>query len=101
MLQTVTEDERQKSIRRKGAEFLNTLTEVTGGRAFYPDPGKDLITSAELLAGYLRSQYVIGYSLPLEAKKGSMRKVRVKLVNAPGREKYSVTSPTRHAQPSK
>lgn len=101
MQQTVTEDERLKSIRRKAIEFLRTLTEETGGRAFYPDPGKDLVTTAELMAGYLRSQYVIGYSLPLGAKKDSMRKVRVKLVNAPGREKYSVTSPMRDAQPSK
>ncbi|HEX5735736.1 MAG TPA: VWA domain-containing protein [Blastocatellia bacterium] len=101
MLQTVTEDERQKDIRRKGTEFMKSLTEATGGRTFYPDPGKDLKTSAELIAGYLRSQYVIGYSLPPGAKKDSAGKVRVKLVNAPGREKYSVTSPTRYAQPGK
>jgi VWFA-related protein len=101
MHQTVTEDEHLRSIRRKAIEFLKTLTEETGGRAFYPDPGKDLMTSAELLASYLRSQYIIGYSLPIEAKVGSMRKVRVKVVNAPGRAKYSVTSPARHAQPSK
>ena len=82
-------------------EFLKALTEETGGRAFYFDPRKDLKNSAELIAGYLRSSYVVGYSLPLEAKDDSARKVRVRLVNAHGREKYSVTSPTRYARTSK
>lgn len=87
----------QKDSRRQAAEFLKTLTEETGGRSLYLETKEEMKASAELIASYLRSQYVIGYSPVQDAKKDSMRKVRVKISDGPNRDKYSVTFHTRYS----
>lgn len=81
----------------KMAKFLKTLTEESGGRSLYPRTRADITASVELIVSYLRSQYVIGYSPKQGAKNNSLRKVRVKIIDGPNRDKYSVTCRQRYS----
>jgi VWFA-related protein len=89
----------QRDVLRRAAEFLKTITEETGGRSLYPETEKEMKASAELIASYLRSQYVIGYDPGQAAKKDALRKVRV-IIDGLNRDKYSITSRKRYSQSS-
>jgi Ca-activated chloride channel homolog len=86
-----------KDTRKQAVKFLKTLTEETGGRSLYLETREKMKASAELIASYLRSQYVIGYSPSQDAKNNSLRKVRVKIIDGPNRDKYSITCRLRYS----
>jgi Ca-activated chloride channel homolog len=60
---------------------LRTVSERTGGRAFFPTSEKALQAAFSEIEQELRAQYVVTYS-PTNAKRdGSYRKLRIELVN--------------------
>ncbi|HTH52236.1 MAG TPA: VWA domain-containing protein [Pyrinomonadaceae bacterium] len=63
----------------QGQAFLDELTSVTGGKAFYPQSDVEMDEIFERIALELRHQYTIGYT-PKEFKTdGKWRKVKVKV----------------------
>jgi Ca-activated chloride channel family protein len=67
---------------RTGRALIEELTELTGGRAFFPDSVYELEDICTKIAVELKNQYVIGYKSTNEAKDGKWRKLRLK-VNPP------------------
>lgn len=67
---------------RSGRAMIEELTDLTGGRAFFPSSVYDLEDICTKIAIELKNQYVIGYHSTNEAKDGKWRKLRVK-VNPP------------------
>jgi VWFA-related protein len=72
--------------KREAAEArrqLNSLTEATGGEAFYPYKLSDVELIAHHVAGDIRSQYTIAYQPSNQALDGTFRQIKV-AVKAPG-----------------
>jgi VWFA-related protein len=78
------------SPRDKAVALLKELAQETGGLVLFTDKNSDLSDAATKVAGYLHTRYVIGYNPAGQPRKDSYRKVRVKLVEAPGRTKLKV-----------
>src|SRR5262245_33575687 len=65
-----------------GRAMVEELSDLTGGRAFFPDSVYELEDICTKIAIELKNQYVIGYHSTNEAKDGKWRKLRMK-VNPP------------------
>ena len=81
----------QKSPREKAQKLLNTITEETGGRVFYPKTPSELLKATAEVILDLRSQFRVTYQSPPNGKKG-FRKVDVKLIS-PNGERREATAP--------
>lgn len=69
---------------------LESLAEMTGGAAFFPNSDESLEQAVSQIALELRRQYSLGYVSTLPPQDGSWRKIKVQLrANRPG-EKISV-----------
>lgn len=74
----------------QGQAFLDSLTGVTGGKAFYPNSDVEMDEIFERIALELRHQYSVGYT-PRDFKPdGKWRKVRVKVKPPRGLPRLSV-----------
>jgi Ca-activated chloride channel family protein len=80
----------RQGSRERAVKLLEELAKETGGHAFFSRSSSDLETIATEIARSLHTQYVIGYTPPAGASKDSYRKVSVRLVDAPGRDKLKV-----------
>jgi Ca-activated chloride channel family protein len=67
---------------RTGRALIEELSEMTGGRAFFPDSVYELEDICQKIGVELKNQYVIGYDSTNETSDGKWRKLRVK-VNPP------------------
>lgn len=67
---------------RTGRAMIEELSELTGGRSFFPDSVYELEDICAKIAVELKNQYVVGYHSTNEAKDGKWRKLRMK-VNPP------------------
>ncbi|WP_180538969.1 VWA domain-containing protein [Nevskia soli] len=76
----LSEDEKREAKRAKRA--LVTLTEATGGMAFFPKEVSDVEQIAHEVAKDIRNQYTLGYTPP--GSDGAYHTVKV-TVNAPGK----------------
>jgi Ca-activated chloride channel family protein len=65
-----------------GRAMIEELSDLTGGRAFFPDSVYELEDICTKIAVELKNQYVIGYHSTNAAKDGKWRKLRLK-VNPP------------------
>jgi Ca-activated chloride channel family protein len=63
----------------QGQAFLDELSGVTGGRAFYPQTNVELDEIFERIALELRHQYSVGYTPKDFSPNGKWRKVKVKV----------------------
>ena len=72
----------QLAMGRTGRALIEELSEVTGGRSFFPNSVYELEDITTKIAVELKNQYVIGYLSTNEGKDGKWRKVQVK-VNPP------------------
>lgn len=72
----------QLAMGRTGRALIEELSEVTGGRSFFPNSVYELKDITTKIAVELKNQYVLGYFSSNESKEGKWRKVQVK-VNAP------------------
>jgi Ca-activated chloride channel family protein len=69
-----------------GRDALAQLTDITGGRAFFPGSAFEMSDICKKIAAELKNQYVIGYGSTNTAKDGAWRKVRVKVGTPKGRD---------------
>jgi Ca-activated chloride channel homolog len=65
-----------------GRAMIEELTDLTGGRSFFPDSVYELEDICTKIAVELKNQYIIGYHSTNAAKDGKWRKLRMK-VNPP------------------
>jgi Ca-activated chloride channel family protein len=68
-----------KSPREKATAFLNSLTQETGGRSFFPKNVKEMQEAVEEIARDMRAQYAISYQTSNTNRDGKFRTIRVKL----------------------
>ena len=69
-----------------GRDALAQLTDVTGGRAFFPNSAYEMADICKKIAAELKNQYVIGYRSTNTAKDGAWRKIRVKVATPKGKD---------------
>ncbi|HEX8352661.1 MAG TPA: VWA domain-containing protein, partial [Pyrinomonadaceae bacterium] len=62
-------------------DFLQTLSDQTGGRAFFPKKPADLASAFAQIEQELRSQYLITYAPTNRARDGSFRKLRIEITD--------------------
>jgi Ca-activated chloride channel family protein len=62
-----------------GRAMIEELSDLTGGRAFFPDNVYELEDICTKIAVELKNQYVIGYHSTNAAKDGKWRKIRMKI----------------------
>jgi Ca-activated chloride channel homolog len=82
-------EERQKRARRA----LSTLSERTGGVAFFPKDISEVDSISQQVAHDIRNQYIIGYKPATQKAEGGYRTVRVE-ARAPGHGKLMVRTRT-------
>jgi VWFA-related protein len=78
----LSEEDRRDATRAK--RELTSLTEATGGEAFYPKELAEVERIAQEVARDIRNQYTITYSPSNVALDGSFREIKI-TSNAPGR----------------
>jgi Ca-activated chloride channel family protein len=64
---------------RIGRGLIEELSELTGGRSFFPDSVYELEDICTKIAIELKNQYVIGYNSTNQAKDGKWRKLSMKI----------------------
>ncbi len=62
-------------------DFLQSLSDQTGGRAFFPKKPADLAAAFAQIEQELRSQYLITYTPTNRARDGSFRKLQIEITN--------------------
>jgi Ca-activated chloride channel family protein len=80
----VDEHASQLTNGRTGRRLMEELTEVTGGRAYFPESLDELEDICARIALELKSQYVLGYRSTNDAKDGRWRKLRVRIESPKG-----------------
>ena len=80
----------QLAMGRTGRALIEELSEVTGGRSFFPNSVYELEDITTKIAVELKNQYVIGYLSTNERKDGKWRKVQVKVTPPRGLPRLSV-----------
>lgn len=81
------------SPREVAERFLRSVAEETGGRLFLPKNVNELSKAVDEIVHDLNGQFVIGYQSTNGSGKTGFRKVDVKAVEVPGREKLHVITP--------
>jgi Ca-activated chloride channel family protein len=85
---------------RSGRSVLEEMTEVTGGKAYFPNSVYELEDICTKIAVELKNQYMLGYASSNPSRDGRWRKIKVKL-NAPrGLPALSVRSKTGYFGPT-
>ena len=84
---------------RSGRAVLEEMTEITGGKAYFPNSVYELEDICVKIALELKNQYVLGYSSTNPAKDGRWRKIKVKLNPPKGLPALSVRSKTGYYAP--
>ena len=82
-----------------GRAMVEELSDLTGGRAFFPDSVYDLEDICTKIAVELKNQYVIGYSSTNAAKDGKWRKLRLKINPPKGLPHLNVRSKSGYYAP--
>jgi Ca-activated chloride channel family protein len=77
---------------RTGRALIEELSDLTGGRSFFPDSVYELEDICTKIAIELKNQYVIGYKSTNEAKNGKWRKLQVKITPPKGLPHLNVRS---------
>ena len=82
-----------------GRAMVEELSDLTGGRAFFPDSVYDLEDICAKIAVELKNQYVIGYNSTNAAKDGKWRKLRLKVNPPKGLPRLNVRSKSGYYAP--
>jgi Ca-activated chloride channel homolog len=85
---------------RSGRAMIEELSELTGGRAFFPDSVYELEDICTKIAVELKNQYVVGYESTNEAKDGKWRKLRMKVNPPAGLPRLNVRSKSGYYAPA-
>src|SRR5882672_2742873 len=65
-----------------GRDALVQLTEMTGGRAFFPFSSAEMSDICKKISAELKNQYVLGYRSSNTSHDGAWRKIQVKIVSS-------------------
>ena len=95
----VSEFNSQLGSGRSGRAMIEELSDLTGGRAFFPDSVYELEDICQKIGVELKNQYVIGYQSTNEANDGKWRKLRMKVNPPQGLGALNVTSEIRLLRP--
>jgi len=82
-----------------GRAMVEELSDLTGGRAFFPDSVYELEDICTKIAVELKNQYVIGYKSTNEAKDGKWRKLRLKINPPKGLPRLNVRAKSGYYAP--
>ena len=82
-----------------GRAMIEELSDLTGGRAFFPDSVYDLEDICTKIAVELKNQYWIGYHSTNGAKDGKWRKLRMKINPPKGLPRLNVRSKSGYYAP--
>lgn len=74
-----------------GRDALAQLTEVTGGRAFFPGLAFEMPDICKKISTELKNQYVLGYRSTNTAKDGTTRKIKVQVNKPKGSDMASLS----------
>jgi Ca-activated chloride channel homolog len=85
---------------RTGRGVLEEMTEITGGKAYFPNSVYELEDICVKIAIELKNQYVLGYSSSNPAKDGSWRKIKLKLNPPKGLPALSVRAKAGYYAPA-
>jgi Ca-activated chloride channel family protein len=80
----------RKSPREAAERLLNRIADESGGRVFFPRDVKELSEATAQIAHDLHFQYLVGFERQGKPREQGFRKVKVKIADAPGREKLKV-----------
>lgn len=84
----------RQSPREAAERLLNRVALETGGRVFFPKNISALMQATGEIVHDLRAQYIVGYEPQDNTSNDNFRKVEVKIIVAPGREKsVAITKP--------
>ncbi|MBE7516292.1 MAG: VWA domain-containing protein [Chloracidobacterium sp.] len=75
----ISPHDQSTAVGLQGQAFLDEITSVTGGKAFYPNTDVEMDEIFERIALELRHQYTIGYTPKDFQPDGSWRRVKVKV----------------------
>lgn len=70
--------------------MIEALSDLSGGRAFFPENLNELEYYCQLVHEELRSQYVLGYFPQNRKRDGKWRKIKVKVTPPEGLPKLRV-----------
>ena len=79
-----------KRAAKRARQALLSLTQATGGLAFFPESTQDVEAICEQIARDIRNQYTLAYYPSNARKDGSFRSVQVEMVSPRGRGKLFV-----------
>jgi Ca-activated chloride channel family protein len=65
-----------------GEHALIQMAEDTGGKYYYVEDPRDLESAFRRVSDDLRTQYLLGYYAPKDARAGSFRKITIKMKDA-------------------
>jgi VWFA-related protein len=68
---------------KKAKEGLTEIAELSGGQAYFPKSVDEVETICRKIARDLRNQYTLGYSPTNKDKDGTVRNIKVEVVNPP------------------
>jgi Ca-activated chloride channel family protein len=85
---------------RSGRGVLEEMTEITGGKAYFPNSVYELEDICVKIAIELKNQYVLGYSSTNPAKDGRWRKIKLKLNPPKGLPTLSVRAKAGYYAPA-
>lgn len=82
-----------------GRHLIEELSDLTGGRAFFPNSIYDLDDICTKIAIELKNQYMLGYRSTHESADGKWRKVNLKISPPAGLPNLSVRAKTGYYGP--
>jgi Ca-activated chloride channel homolog len=85
---------------RSGRGVLEAMTEITGGKAYFPNSVYELEDICVKIAIELKNQYILGYSSTNPTKDGSWRKIKLKLNPPKGLPTLSVRAKAGYYAPT-
>ena len=90
----------QLSMGRTGRDLIEQLTELTGGRAFFPENIYELPDICTKIAIELKNQYALGYRSTNTTKDGKWRKISLKVHPPEGMPDMIIRGKTGYYAPS-
>jgi Ca-activated chloride channel family protein len=90
----------QLSVGQSGRALIDDFSNMTGGRAFFPNSVYELEDICTKIAVELKNQYMLGYRSTNESKDGAWRKIRLKVNPPKGLPNLNVRGKTGYYAPA-
>jgi VWFA-related protein len=84
---------------KRAMGLLARLAQETGGYVFFPETDGELDKVAQDIESFMRTQYRISFNLKSSLKPGSYNKMKIKLIQKPELDQYTVIAPRGYTVP--